>query len=158
MRTAEQLIDIEHAHRLSENLLSHLAKGREWATPGVQAAVKKAVAGLDTGIESASPRLQALLCWLAGELAAGVGTLTPRVQERIRRTGSAAGATVPVPASRRSSRIVWWAGGLLLIVVAGAAVWRSRKASREIPEPSATGQESGSASSDADADLTAGQR
>ena len=72
MRTAERMTETEQVHRLSENLISHLTKGREWATPGVQAALQRAVAGLDTGIESASPRLQVLLRRLA-LIAAGVG-------------------------------------------------------------------------------------
>jgi hypothetical protein len=44
------MTETEQVHRLSENLMIHLAKGREWATPGVQAALQRAVAGLDTGI------------------------------------------------------------------------------------------------------------
>lgn len=158
MRTAEHLTETEHAHRLSENLMSQLAKGREWATPGVQAAVQKAVAGLDTGIESASPRLQTLLRQLADELAGGVETLTPRVQERLRRMGpnAAAEGAAPVSSTRRASRTLWWVGGMLLVVAAGVGVWRSRKASEEGQEPSLIAH-SGSAHSEADADLAAGQ-
>lgn len=131
MRTAEPMTETEQVHRLAENLITHLAKGREWATPGVQAAVQKAVAGLDTGVESASPRLQALLRRMADELAGGVETLTPQVQERIRRMGpkAAAEVTAPVPVARRGSRMLWWMGGLLLVAAVGAGVWRSLQAS-----------------------------
>lgn len=87
MRTAEPMTEIERLHLLSENLLGQLARGREWATPGVQVALQKAVAGLDSGIETASPRLQALLRRLADELATGVETMTPRVQEQLKRVG-----------------------------------------------------------------------
>jgi hypothetical protein len=59
MRTVERMTETEQVHRLSQNLMIHWAKGREWATRGVQIALQKAVAGLDTGIETASPRLQA---------------------------------------------------------------------------------------------------
>lgn len=159
MRTAEHLIETEHAHRLSENLMSHLARGREWATPGVQAAVQKAVAGLDTGIESASPRLQTLLRRLADELAGSVETLTPQVQERIRRMGpkAAAEVTAPVPAPRRAARTLWWIGGLLLVVAAGVGMWRSLKRSEEGPKPPLTAQKNDALDPEADADLAAGQ-
>lgn len=153
MRTAERLTETEH-HRLTENLMSQLARGREWATPGVHATVQKAVAGLDTGIESASPRLQALLRRMADELAGGVETLTPQVQERLRKMGPKA---APVPAARRAPRTLWWIGGLLLVAAAGAGVWRSRKTAWETPEPSLTGQETANVNSEADADLAAGQ-
>jgi hypothetical protein len=65
----------------TKNLLTHVARGREWATPGVQLAVQRAVAGLGTGLETASPRLQAVLRRLADDLAGGMETLAPRVQE-----------------------------------------------------------------------------
>ncbi|WP_461173201.1 hypothetical protein M1D93_00200 [Arthrobacter sp. Z1-9] len=159
MRTAAQVAETEQVHRLIESLLPHLAKGREWATPGVQAALQRAVAGLDTGIESASPRLQALLRRLADELASGVETLTPQVQERIRRMGpqAAANVTAPVPAARRAARTLWWIAGLLLMAGAGVGVWRSLKTSEEEPKPSLTVEESPSVNPEAEADLAAGQ-
>lgn len=156
MRTVEPMSQSEQAHRLSENLLSHLAKGREWATPGVQVAVQRAVAGLDTGIETASPRVQALLRRLAEELAGGVETLTPRVQEQLKRVGPKAAAPVPV-AGRRSSRMWWWIGGLAALAGAGAAVWRSMQASKEEPATSINGRETGPTDPDEGADLTAGR-
>ncbi|WP_104044055.1 hypothetical protein [Arthrobacter sp. ZGTC412] len=156
MRTAEHVTETEQVHRLSENLMSHLAKGREWATPGVQAALQRAVAGLDTGIESASPHLQTLLRRLADELAGGVETLTPQVQERLRRIGPKTAAevtaTVPVEAAPSAPRTFWWIGGLLAMIAAGVAVSRSLKASGE-----GAAQESGGADLKAEADLAAGQ-
>ena len=156
MRTAEPLTETEHAHRLSENLLNQLSRGREWATPGVQAALQRAVAGLDTGIETASPRLQTLLRRLADELAGGVETYTPRVQERLRRVGPKA-APVPAKAPRSAARIWWWIGGLLVLAAAGVAGWRSMQASNKEPAPSLTSQESSGTGPDADADLASGR-
>jgi hypothetical protein len=46
MRRAEPTTETEQVHHPSENLMAHLAKGREWATPGVQVALQRAVAGL----------------------------------------------------------------------------------------------------------------
>ncbi|KRE91831.1 hypothetical protein [Arthrobacter sp. Soil764] len=153
MRTAEPLTETEHAHRLSENLMHQLARGREWATPGVQAAVQRAVAGLDTGIETASPRLQVLLRRLADELAGGVETYTPRVQERLRRVGPKA---APAQAPRRAGRMLWWIGALMALA-GGAAVWRSMQASKKEPPPSLTSQESSSTDPNVDADLASGR-
>jgi hypothetical protein len=161
MRTAQQTTETEQVHRLSENLMNHLAKGREWATPGVQVALQRAVAGLDTGIETASPRLQAVLRRLADELAGGVETLAPRVQERLKRVGPKAAAEVrgPVPlhAGRSAARKWWWIGGLAVMIAAGVGVSRSLQASKEEPVPSLTAQETGGADPDADQDLASGR-
>lgn len=51
MRYAEPRVETEQIHHLAENLMHQVVRGREWATPGVQAAVQRAVAGLDAGIE-----------------------------------------------------------------------------------------------------------
>jgi hypothetical protein len=161
MRTAERMTETEHVHSLSENLMAHWAKGREWATPGVQAALQRAVAGLDTGVETASPRLQAALRRLADELAGGVETLTPRVQERLKRVGpkTAAGVMNPVPAEagRSAARKWWWIGGLVAMVAAGAGAWRSLQTAGEEPVPSSTVQKTGGTDPGADPDLTAGR-
>jgi hypothetical protein len=161
MRTAEPMTETEQVHHLLENLTARLAKGREWATPGVQAALQRAVAGLDTGIETASPRLQMVLRRLADELAGGVETLAPRVQEQLKRVGpgSAAEVTVPLPveAGRSAARKWWWIGGLLLALAAGVGAWRSLQASKEEPAPSFPAQETGSKTSDDDPDLAAGR-
>jgi hypothetical protein len=161
MRTAEPVTETEQVHRLSENLMTHLAKGREWATPGVQTALQRAVAGLDTGIETASPHLQSLLRRLADELAGGVETLTPRVQERLKRVGPKAAAEVAdtevVGGGRSAARKWLWIGGLLAAVAAGVSVWRSSQKSSEKPAPTTTVREVGAADPDADADLAAGR-
>jgi len=158
MRTAEEVTESMQVHRLSENLMSHLARGREWATPGVQAALQRAVAGLDTGIETASPRLQTLLRRLADEVAGGVETFTPRVQQQLRRVGPNAsgrvGKRVPARAPKRTSMSRWWVAGILALV-AGAAVWRSRLASTRAAASSASQEkEFGDTNPNVDADLT----
>ncbi|RDV08590.1 hypothetical protein DXK94_18110 [Arthrobacter sp. RT-1] len=157
MRTAEPMTETEQLHHLLENLTTRLARGKEWATPGVQAALQRAVAGLDTGIETASPRLQMLLRALADELAGGVETLTPRVREQLKRVGPKATAEVPVEAGRSAARTLWWLGAMLLAAGAGVGVWRSLQASGEESVPSLTVQETGSKSSDDDPELAAGR-
>jgi len=158
MRTAKPLTESEQVHRLSENLMTQLAKGREWATPGVQAALQRAVAGLDTGIETASPRLQALLRRLADELAVGVETLTPRVHEQLKRVGPKAAAPVRTQTKRSPSRI-WWLITGIAVLGAGAAVWRSKQASQQKPSPWESTQEQEAKRTDpnVDADLASGR-
>jgi hypothetical protein len=159
MRTAEPTTETERVHHLSENFMTQLAKGREWATPGVQSALQRAVAGLDAGIETASPRLQTILRRLADELAGGVETLPPRVQESLKRiTPKAAPVTtpVPVPAGRPASRKFWCVAGLMALGAAGVGVWRFRHARREEPVSPFTVQETGTTGPDADPDLSAG--
>ncbi|MDT0170975.1 hypothetical protein [Pseudarthrobacter sp. BRE9] len=160
MRTAEPMTETERIHRLSENLMSQLSRGREWATPGVQAALQRAVAGLDTGIETASPRLQALLRRLADELAGGVETLTPRVHEQLKRVGPKPPARgtkrVPVRSQRPAFRMGWWIAGLVALA-AGAAAWRSMQASKEEPSPAASPQETSGTYPNVDADLASGR-
>jgi hypothetical protein len=159
MRKAEPMTEPEQVPRLSENLATHLAKGREWATPGVQAALQRAVAGLDTGIETASPRLKSVLYRLSDELAGGVETLTPRVRERWNRVVPKAPAGIadpgPVQAGRPASRKAWWIAGLLAVVGLGA--WRFLRTRGDGPMSSAPVQEPGGSDFAGDADLTAGR-
>jgi len=155
MRTAEPMTETERIHRLSESLLSQLSRGREWATPGVQAALQRAVVGLDTGIETASPRLQAVLRRLADELAGGVETFTPKVQEQLKRVRPKVTAPAPVRARRPAPRLWWWILGLAALA-AGAAVWRSAQASKQMPAPSSD-RETDPADPNVDADLTSGR-
>ncbi|WP_458779367.1 hypothetical protein [Arthrobacter sp. D3-16] len=157
MRTAHSTTETEQVHRLSENLMAHLAKGREWATPGVQIALQRAAAGLDTGIETASPRLQALVRQLADELAGGVETLTPRVQERLKRVAPKAYSGIvddPVEAGPRTSRKAWWVAGLLTVV--GLGVLRSLRKVSDVPMSSPRTQDQGAEEFDAP-DLAAGR-
>ncbi|WJH25362.1 hypothetical protein [Pseudarthrobacter defluvii] len=155
MRIAEPMTETERIHRLSENLLTQLSRGREWATPGVQAALQRAVAGLDTGIETASPRLQTLLRRLADELAGGVETLTPRVQEQLKRVGPKVTAPAPVQARRSGPKVWMWILGLAALA-AGAVVWRSTQTSKQKPTPTSE-QEAGGKDPNVDADLTSGR-
>jgi hypothetical protein len=160
MRTAEPLTETSQVHRFSENLMIPLAKGKEWATPGVQAALQRAVAGLDTGIETASPRLQEVLRRLADELAGGVETLTPRVQDRLKRVApKAAAEVVPAEAGWPASRKWWLIAGLLAVAATGLGLWRSMQRSSAEPVPSAPApaQAPASAGPDADPDLAAGR-
>lgn len=158
MRAAHSMTETEQVHRLSENLMTHLAKGREWATPGVQVALQRAAAGLDTGIETASPRLQALVRQLADELAGGVETLTPRVQERLKLMAPKVSADIvgpdPVEAGGRASRKAWWVAGLLVIV--GLGIFRSLKRVSDVPMSSTNGQAPEATDVDAP-DLAAGR-
>lgn len=159
MRTAESLTETEQLHRLSENLMTHLAKGREWATPGAQAALQRAVAGLDAGIETASPRLQMVLRCLADDMAGGVETLTPRVQERLRRVGPKAAAEVAEPGEARGSALMkWgsWIGALVVLAGTGVLIWRSLWPSEEEPS-SVTMPKTGGTDIDVDPDLAAGR-
>ncbi|SDT23608.1 hypothetical protein SAMN04489743_2112 [Pseudarthrobacter equi] len=158
MRTAKARTETEQVRRLPENLKSQLAKGGEWATPGVQAALQRAVAGLDTGIETASPRLQALLRRLADELAGSVETLTPRVHEQLMRVGPRAAAPVPIQTRKSPSRI-WWLLTGIACAGAGAAVWQFRKASKPEPSPWVNTEElkANRADTNVDADLTSGR-
>lgn len=156
MRTAEEAMESMQAHGLSGNLLSHVARGREWATPGVQAALQRAVAGLDAGIETASPRLQAILRQLADDVAAGVETFTPKVRQQLGRVGPnpSARAGKRVPAPNRTSKTWWWLAGIVALA-AGAAVWRSRQASLRTEATSGSQeQEAGGSNPNVDADLT----
>ena len=160
MRTSQPPIETNRIHHFSEGLMTQFSRGREWATPGVQAAVQRAVAGLDAGIETASPRLQALLRRLADELAGGVETLTPRVQKQLKRAGKKTPARRTRPVAVRSGRpglrMWWWVLGIAALA-AGAAVWRARQASQQEPAPTPGKQETGDTDRYGDADLTAGR-
>lgn len=137
MRTATPTVQADQVRQLSENLMSQLTKGREWATPGVEAALQKAVAGLDTGIESASPRIQAGLRRLADELAGGVETLAPRVHEGLMRV---APKVDPAPARAKSGRTAsgkaWLiAGAVAVAVTVGVAARHFYRSADEEPRP-----------------------
>lgn len=159
MRTATTT-ETEWVHRLPENLMSQLARGREWATPGVQAALQRAVDGLDTGFETASPRLQILLRRLADELAGGVETITPRAQQRLKRVGPRTAArgrrSGPAPSARPVGRM-WLLILGLAALVAGAAAWRSMQAANHKAAPTGGKQEPGPTDPNVDADLASGR-
>ena len=153
MRTATPTVQADQVRHLSENLMSQLTKGREWATPGVEAALQKAVAGLDTGIESASPRIQAGVRRLADELAGGVETLAPRVHEGLMRV---APKVAPAPARAKSGRTAsgraWLiAGALAVAVTAGLAAWNFFRPGDEKPTSSVNVRRTSGSNPDADA-------
>jgi hypothetical protein len=138
MRTATPTAQADQVRHLSENLMSHLTQGREWATPGVEAALKRMVAGFDAGIESASPRIQTGLRRLADELAGEVETLAPRVQEGLKRVAPklVTAPTAPGPAkSRRTASGKAWliAGAVAVAVSAGVAAWLSFRRADDEP-------------------------
>lgn len=85
MHLSEKTAKTAQARHLQENLIDRLEKGREWATPAVESALRRALVGIDSGIDAASPRLQASLRAIAEELAGGVETATPRLHERLAR-------------------------------------------------------------------------
>ena len=149
MRTAKPTVQADQVRHLSENLISQLTKGKEWATPEVEAALQKAVAGLGAGIESASPRIQAALRHLADELAGGVETLTPRVHEGLKRV---APNVAPAAKSKRTaSGKAWWiAGAVAVAVTAGFAAWHFLRPADEEPAPSVNAQRPSGANPDAD--------
>lgn len=156
MRTATPRAQADQVRHLSENLMSQLSQGREWATPGVEAALKRMVAGFDAGVESASPRIQTGLRRLADELAGGVETLAPRVQEGLNRVGP---KVVPAPArakSRRTASGKAWAvaGTVAVAVTVGVAAWFSFRRADDEPVPSVRVRPSSGADVDARAAST----
>ena len=155
MRTATPTAQADQVRHLSESLITQLTKGKEWATPEVEAALQKVVAGLDAGIESASPRIQAGLRRLADELAGGVETLAPRAHKGRKRgvrkfvpAGRAARTAKP---RRTASGKAWLiAGAVAIAVTVGVAVWFSMHPADEKPVPSVNVQRPGGANPDAD--------
>ena len=133
MYTSEKTARMAQARHLQENLVTQLARGREWATPGIETALHRALTGLDSGIEAASPRIQASLRVIADELAGGVDAVVPRVHERITRITPQVITPRPEhapagPESGRQSRSPWWIAG----IAAAAAfycvtLWRRRR-------------------------------
>lgn len=124
------------ARHLQENLITHLARGKEWATPGIEAALHRALTGIDSGIEAASPRIQASLRTIADELAGGVDTVTPRLHERITRILPATNAvSAETVQAERPARKPWWLAGVSAAVAfCGIMLWRSL---RPVGQPAA---------------------
>ena len=156
MRTATSMTQADPTRHLSENLMSQLAKGREWATPGVEAALQRVVAGLDSGIESASPKIQAALRRLSEELAGGVETLAPRVHEGLKRVGPkvvpAERSAAPAEARPTASGKAWLIAAVVAVAVAaGIAAWRASRPTPDEPAPSNDVPPTGVVNIDADA-------
>jgi hypothetical protein len=135
VRVSEKTDRAAQARHLEENLIARLAKGREWATPGVEAALRRALGQVDAGIDVASPRLQATLRAIADELAGGVEAVTPRVHEHIARILP----EVETPATGKS-RGRWpgkpWliVGAAIAAVLAGVTAWRVLHTAEPVPE------------------------
>ena len=156
MRTATTTAQADQVRHLSENLMSQLTQGREWATPGVEAALKRMVAGFDAGIESASPKIQVGLRRLADELAGEVESLAPRVQEGLKRVAPKL-VTAPARAkSRRTASGKAWliAGAVAVAVTVGVAGWLSFRRADDGPVPSVKVPRSSGADPDAQAAST----
>lgn len=133
MHLSDRTATTAQARHLQEALLERLEKGREWATPAVESALRRALAGVDSGIEVASPRLQASLRAIAEELAGGVETVTPRLHERIARI-IPEGTTPDSKASTSKHPGKAWliAGVVVAAALSGMALWRVFRR----PEPS----------------------
>jgi hypothetical protein len=144
VHTSQKTVPTARAHHLQGHLL-HLAKGREWATPGIEAALHRALTRIDSGREAASPRIQARLRTIADELAAGAGAVTPRFYERTTRITPKNTPPAPTPRaklarSEQPSRKPWWIAGLVAAsALFGAALWRALRSVGEpqVPEASA---------------------
>ena len=125
MRVSEKTDRAAQARHLEESLIARLAKGREWATPGVESALRRALGQVDAGIDVASPRLQATLRAIADELAEGVEAVTPRVHERIARIIPEVEAPLTGKAHGRWTGKHWLiVGAAIAAVLAGLSVWR----------------------------------
>lgn len=135
MRVSEKPDRAVQARHLEESLIDRLAKGREWATPGVEAALRRALGQIDAGIDVASPRLQATLRSIADELAGGVEAVTPRVHERIARIIPEVEARVTHKPKGRWTGKPWLiVGAAIAAVLAGVAVWRVLHAAEPAPD------------------------
>lgn len=125
MHVSEKTDRAVQARHLQEILVARLAKGREWATPGVESALRRALGRIDAGIDVASPQLQATLRAMADELAGGVETLTPRLHERLARILPEAEAPVPDKATRGSLAVKPWlvVAAAVTALLAGISLW-----------------------------------
>ena len=130
MHLSDSTATTAQARHLQEALLERLEKGREWATPAVESALRRTLAGIDSGIDVASPRLQASLRAIAEELAGGVETVTPRLHERIARV--IPDGTPPASTSKHPGKAWLVVGATVAAVLSGLAIWRAFRR----PEPS----------------------
>ena len=133
MHLSDRTATTAQARHLQEALLERLEKGREWATPSVESALRRALAGVDSGIDVASPRLQASLRAIAEELAGGVETVTPRLHERIARIIPDGTPLDSKVSTSMHPRKAWWVAGVVVAAaLSGLALWRAFRR----PEPS----------------------
>ena len=143
MHLSDRTATTAQARYLQEALLERLGKGREWATPAVESALRRALAGVDSGIDVASPRLQASLRAIAEELAGGVETVTPRLHERIARIIPDGTPPDSKASTRKHPRKAWWVAGVAVAAaLSGLALWRaSRRPERSLEPQRAPGAE-----------------
>ncbi|MEK0153839.1 hypothetical protein [Arthrobacter oryzae] len=144
MHTSEKTARIAQARHLQESLVTQLAKGREWATPGIEAALHRALTGMDSGIEAASPRIQASLRAIADELAGGVEAVVPRVHEGITRITPKAVAfsSEPAQAAKPGAQSLarWWVAGVAAAAAfCGVLLWRRRQSANTAATNTAPG-------------------
>ncbi|WP_087874764.1 hypothetical protein [Arthrobacter globiformis] len=128
MRTEVETSRAAQARQLQDALVLRLAKGREWATPGIEAALRRMLTGIDSGLEAASPRLQASLRMIADELAGGVEAATPRLHEGITRlipeAAFPARAVPPVKPVRKAWLVAAVAAAT---ITAGVGLWQAMR-------------------------------
>lgn len=129
MHTSANTARGAEARHLQQNLRTHVARGREWATPGIETALHRALTGIDSGIEAASPRVQASLRRIADELAGGIEAVTPRLHDRITQIDPKANALAADRAAEaaramRNSRRWRMAGVAAALALYGVALWR----------------------------------
>jgi hypothetical protein len=135
---SQKTITTARSHRLLNNPRIHPAKGREWATPGIEAAIRRARTRIGSGRETTSPRIQARLRTVADELAGRTAALTPRPHKRITWTSPRTTAAAPNPGRKparpgRPYAKRWWMVGLVAAsALFGVALWR---ALRSLEEP-----------------------
>ena len=141
MRTQAETNRAAQARQLQEALVLRLAKGREWATPGIESALRRLLTGIDGGLEAASPRVQASLRAIADELAGGVEAATPRLHERISRLLPEAAVPAQAAPANEPVRKTWLVAAVAAAAItAGVAFWQ---ALRPAPEEEAANETAG---------------
>lgn len=152
-KTSEHTARTVQARHLQEGLTAQVAHAKEWATPGVVAALHRAVSGMDTGVEAASPRIQAGLRRLADELAGGAERAAPRLHEGLERAArklpalaDSAGPAPDLHPTDRPARKIWLILGLF---AGGITLWRALRTPGETPTAKAPSQEQAARAMDA---------
>ncbi|MFF2317766.1 hypothetical protein ACFVTE_16030 [Arthrobacter sp. NPDC058097] len=132
MRTEVETSRAAQTRQLQDALVLRLAKGREWATPGIEAALRRMLTGIDSGLEAASPRLQASLRTIADELAGGVEAATPRLHERITRLIPEAAVPARAVPPVKPPRKAWLVAAVAAATITGGvALWQALRSSEQ---------------------------
>jgi hypothetical protein len=144
VRTSDQIHREAQARHFQKALLRRLATGREWATPGIEEALRRALNRIDTGVEAASPRLQASLRAIADELAGGVKAATPRLHERIAKlTPEIKTPEQEIPSDKTTRKLWWFIAGGAVGIAGGLALWRAARPVSEPDEVAPAGETAG---------------